>query len=691
MHPELERIFGAPTPHQTCFVEGGVGKRQLLGERLAQLLQEGVPGYSILVLLPDRSSRDEYQDLISRFDQGPFGSVDLNTYYSLAGRLVQLFWPLVAAEAGFATPQRPPVFLTYETAQYLMGELIGPLLAQGYFEGLVLRRQQILSQLLDNLNKAAVNAYPLAQVGERLKKAWTGEELRRRFYDQAQQCIELFRGHCLQHGLLDLSLTVEVFHRHLVEKPQFWQYFAQRYRHLLVDQVEEMVPVAQDLAERLLPVCDSALIAGDRCGGFRVFMGVDLGGVEHLQRACLQVVHLPEEGTEDLRAFAQQVGQALGLDLGPSGPGRASRAVRGLIQERHRSAMIEAVAGQIARLVQGGVAPGEIAVVAPHADGVLRFALGEAFRVAQLPFALVRRYESLREEPAARACLTLAQLAHPDWGLRPSPYDVAEALGVALGPLDPLRAALLAHLRYDPDAGRLNQAADLKPEEAARLGTGVLERFAGLCNWLEAYAGQGQPDPIDQFLRRLFGEVLSGPELQPEDAALYSKLIASATWFHQVGPALGLGGKALGQGYVEMVLSGVVAAQYLTGLDVEEAPESIALVAPVYTYLLSGHQARYQFWLDIGARRWWEPPQQLLTNPHVLARRWDAERRWTLDTDLEQRNLTLHRLVRGLALRCREGIYLCASELESSGHLQEDSPLLEAVQQVLLEEGDERI
>jgi hypothetical protein len=121
-------------------------------------------------------------------------------------------------------------------------------------------------------------------------------------------------------------------------------------------------------------------------------------------------------------------------------------------------------------------------------------------------------------------------------------------------------------------------------------------------------------------------------------------------------------------------------------MDLDAAPESTALVAPVYTYLLSGHQARYQFWLDIGSRHWWEPPQQLLTNPHVLARRWEAGRRWTLETELEQRNRTLHRLVLGLALRCREGIYLCASELESSGQMQE-SPLLEAVQQVLLEGG----
>ena len=688
MHPELSGFFARSESNQTLFLEGpvGAGKGQILGERLRQLLEAGVPGYSVLVLLPDRAGRDQYQDLIAGFDLGPFGAVEVDTYYSLAGRLVRLFWPLVAAEAGFASPQRPPVFLTYETAQFLMGVLIEPLLAQGYFEGLVLRRQQILSQLLDNLNKAAVNDFPLTQVAERLKQAWTGEEVRLRFFDQAQQCIELFRGHCLQHGLLDLSLTVEVFHRHLAGKAQFWQYFAQRYRHLLADQVEEMVPVAQDLAQKLLPGVDSALLAGDRRGGFRVFMGVDPEGVPRLQQSCRQGVTLPEQGADDLRAFAWQVGRALGLELGDAPAGHPARAVAGLIQEGHRSAMIDRVTAQITELVAAGVPPGQIAVVAPHADGVLRFALAEAFDAAQIPFAMVRRYESLREEPVVRACLTLAQLAHPDWGQPPPVFDVAEALGVALAPLDPLRAALLADLGFDTSSGSLRPIAEIEAVQAGRLGAAVLDRFEALRTWLAAYRAQAAPDPVDQFLRRLFGELLAHAELAPDDAARYSKLIASATWFRQVGPALGLGGKPLGQGYVEMVRSGVVAAQYLTGLDAQSPAESIALVAPVHTYLLSGHQARFQFWLDIGSRRWWEPPQQLLTNAHVLARSWPENQRWTLEADIAHRNLVLHRLVRGLALRCREGIYLCASELETSGQLQ-DSPLLEAVQAVLQEGG----
>ena len=115
-----------------------------------------------------------------------------------------------------------------------------------------------------------------------------------------------------------------------------------------------------------------------------------------------------------------------------------------------------------------------------------------------------------------------------------------------------------------------------------------------------------------------------------------------------------------------------------------EAPESIALVAPVSTYLLSGHSARYQFWLDIGSLSWWDPLHQPLTNHYVLTRRWNRDERWTDPVDFSYRNQNLYRLVRGLCLRCRSGIYLCASDSAGRGEVL-DGPLMMAVRQVVQE------
>ena len=687
MDAEFTKAIEGPVKGNfTCHLEGPVGSQtsQALIGRLRYLLRQGVAGYSILVLVPDRATRTRFRQQIGDLDLGPYGAVDLFTYSGLSIKLVQLFWPLVAGPAGFAAPQRPPVVLNYEAAQFLMGQIVAPLIDVGYFEGLALRPQRLLSQLLDSLNKAAVNGYPLAEVAPRLRRAWTGDENRLRYYDQVQTCIENFRAHCLERGLLDFSLVVEVFHRYLVEEPAFWRYFTERFRHLLADHLEETPPVAQNLVQRLLPECDSALLGSDSRGGFRVFLGVDGLGAAEVGGHCDHTYRAPGQGLASaaVAAFADSLGHRLGQE-GPAPSEGAQEAVAGLIQTRYRAQMIEAVADEVLRLVRRGVAPGEVAVVAPYVDGVLRFMLGEAFEAAEIPFAVVRRFESLREEPVVRACLTLAGLAHPQWQLRLSAYDVGEALRLALAPIDPVRAALAARLLYDPAAASLRPKGEVAANTGERLGFVALERYGRLWDWLANYRNT-EPVPIDHFLRRLFGEVLSHPDLPPDEAGIYSKLIASAANFRQIAPAVGLDGASVGRRYVEMVFEGVVAAQYLPDLDIEAAPESIALVAPIYTYLLSNHVVRYQFWLDIGAISWWEPPHQPLTNHHVLGKRWPQGAPWDASADFSARNQTLYRLVRGLCQRCRQGIYLCSSELEATGHIQ-DSPLLRAVQQVLQE------
>jgi hypothetical protein len=690
MDPFSHRIATAPTGgNHTVFVRGpfGSGKSEALGQRLRYLLASGVPGYSILMLLPDRSASLRYEQLVAGMDSGPYGSVDLFTYYGLASRLVRLFWPLIAAEAGFAEPAKPPVMLNYESAQYLMGQVVAPRLAEGYFEGLALRPQRILSQLLDNLNKAAVNGFPLAEIAPRLKEAWGGEESRLLYYDQIQECVQAFKDHCLQHGVLDFSLVVEVFQGHLVEKAEFWRYFTERFRHVLVDRLEESTPVAQDLVRRLLPVCDSATLVCDPDAGFRVFLGVDGQASQTLASYCHQVVDAPAPvgQSDDILAFRAGVGRRLGQDTPRPPTGRAAGAVASLIQTRYRAQMLEKVAEEIISLVEKGVPPGQIAVVAPYADGVLRFSLGEALGRADVPFAVMRRFESLREEPIVRACLTLTALAHPSWDIKPPPHDVAEAMALALTPLDRVRAALIGRHLYNPRAGLLRQRDELGAVEQERIGFAALERFERLEQWVAAYRDGGEA-PFDHFLRRLFGEVLANPQLNPEDAAVYSKLIASASGFRQAAPALGTDEAGAGGRYVRMVMEGVVAAQHLSGSDVEAAAESLVLVAPVYTYLLSRQTARYHFWLDVGSLNWWQPPHQPLTNHHVLSRRWKRGERWTENTDFAVRNRVLFRLVDGLSRRCSDKIYLCTCEVETSGEVL-DSPLIRSVQQVLQEQG----
>ena len=136
-----------------------------------------------------------------------------------------------------------------------------------------------------DLNKAAVNGYPLEEVGHRLKAAWTGEAESLRYFDQAQTCIEVFRTHCLQHNLVDISLAIDLFHRFLRPGDACEAYLSQ-FTYLAVEGVEESVPVAQDFLAHHMSRASASLLVHRRHGGFRVFLGVDPLGAIDLRDRC---------------------------------------------------------------------------------------------------------------------------------------------------------------------------------------------------------------------------------------------------------------------------------------------------------------------------------------------------------------------------------------------------------------------
>ena len=202
----------------------GTGKTTALHQRLIRLLRQE-PAYTVLALVAEPEHRAAFFDAVHASGLGPYSELNVTNYSRLAQSMAALFWPLVARDAGFERPYVPPTFLSYDQAQVLMWRIVTPLLAQGAFANLRLRPQQIVSQLLDTLNRAALNALPLEEAISRQTRTWVGEPERRFHLDDAATAARAFRRRCLADSLLDLSLTVELFDTQLVRHPEFHRYF----------------------------------------------------------------------------------------------------------------------------------------------------------------------------------------------------------------------------------------------------------------------------------------------------------------------------------------------------------------------------------------------------------------------------------------------------------------------------------
>src|SRR5688572_7213693 len=248
LSPTQRHIVESPLDSK-LFVSGpsGTGKTTAGVERMRTLLAQGVPGESILMLTPQRSVQEPYLDLIYSPERISGGEVTSTTMGGLAYRMCSLFWPIAAEAAGFAHPDQPPVFLSLATSQSYMAHIVRPLLDEGYFESVTMDRNRMYSQILDNLNKAAIVGFPHTEIASRLDSAYFGDPAQRRVYADAQECAIRFREYCLQNNLLDFSLQLEIFSNILWPLDIVRDYLMRTYRHLIYDNVEEDSPRAHDI------------------------------------------------------------------------------------------------------------------------------------------------------------------------------------------------------------------------------------------------------------------------------------------------------------------------------------------------------------------------------------------------------------------------------------------------------------
>jgi hypothetical protein len=575
-----------------------------------------------------------------------------------------------------------------------MAHLVRPLLDEGYFESVTIDRNRLYSQIIDNLNKAAVIGFPHTDIGSRLDSSYFGDPAQRRVYADAQDCANRFRQYCLDHNLLDFSLQLDIFANILWGQQIVRDYLTRNYRHLIYDNVEEDGPRAHDILRDWLPSFDSALLIYDEGAGFRYFLGADVQTGWGLRELCNEQAVFDESFvmSESVASLSDGLTAAIVPDYSPSlnsenlGRAREGSALS-IISKHFYPELLDAVVDETQSLISNSlVSPSEIVILAPYLSDALRFSITNRLEAKNIPWRSHRPSRSLRDEPASHALITLAALAHPHWSIHPPKFDVAYALMQSIEGLDLIRAQLLTEIIYRQRDFLLAPFDNIKPEVQERITFSIGNRYSVLRDWLLAYRESDQL-PLDHFFRKLFGEMLSQPGFgyhsNFDSVRVAASLVESVKKFRMSLESdfrsLGDFG-SLGREYIQMLQDGVIAASYLEGWQTEN--KDAVLVAPAHTFLMMNKPVTIQFWLDPGSSGWYERLSQPLTHPHVLSRSWEAGRVWSDADDVQYSKEAMARLVSGLLRRCRERVYLGIAELGESGYEQRGE-LLRAFQKVL--------
>lgn len=670
---------------QKTFLSGpaGTGKTSTGVEHLTKLCGTTFDG--VVVYVPQKISAEPYINAVQY--QYPV-SVDFFTIGSLSRKMVEIYWPLISEISGFTHPFDQPTFLNLEGAQYFIAHVLRPFLNEGLFDSVTINRNRLYTQVLDNLNKAALNGYSIQEIGSRLRLAVVGDSEQQRIYEDAQVATKAFRKFCLANNILDFSLQLEIFWKHLWQEEGLCRdYIRQKYQHILVDNIEETTPIEHEIIRGWLPDLDSALLIYDNDGGFRTFLGADPESAKELMHICDNQIKFAEpiQSNQVLESLGNTVGRLLKRPVDSNEILSLEKVQEAVVVVSHRyfPDMLDWVADNIRVMVQeDGIPHNEIAVLTPFLSDALRYSLTEKLDRFGIPSRSHRPSRSLRDEPVSQALITLAMLAHPEWVMPPSTFDVAYMFVQILGDIDLVRAQILSEIVFRikenrPDLSSFNR---ILPEMQERITYVIGEKYEYFRLWMERYI-DGPEMELDFFMAKIFGEVLSQPgfgfhgDYSAGDIA--ANLIDSIKNYRLTTKDRLKRKVPWGKEYIQMVQQGVIAAQYLRNWRTEDF-DSIML-QPAYTFLMQNRAVDYQFWLDIGSYGWHKRIYQPVTHPFVLNRNWPIDRNWTDNAEIDVERESLYRLVVGLFRRCKKMIYLGLSNMSEAGY-ENDGMLLRTFQ-----------
>ncbi len=658
---------------------------------------------SMLVLAANNHNQRELADAIQAALDGD-GRFVSKTPLGFMADEVELFFPIICDTLNLQSEF--PLRLRPELEQKYATELWEDTLESWDLNLSGRSLSRLIRRLLDLLQLAGAAGVEPDKIGDRLTAGqlsllsgtivYGQDDLLATLTEEATELLISWRNWCLERGFLTYGIIYELYWRHLLPNPSYKKQLFQRFDSIWADDVHDYPAIAKDLCELFLDANYPAMFTANPDGQTRLGLNADPNYLATLATKCQQI------DLESTDGLASTLGKILAEQLAQPQFSTSLPTTIQSIQSLSRASLLEKVIIEIQRLIKDeGVAPEEIAIIAPGLDEVARYTLIQSLGESGIAVEPLSEQRPIYSSPWGRSPITLLALLYPHCGRLLQTSEVAELL-IMLSqttageyPIDPVRAGLLVDYCYQPDPDHPQLLSANTMPRGDRLGYQVTTAYEDIRRWLNEQKSKLDPSPLgvlttlDEAIRYFFLDRL---DLSYEQLATLRELTETCQHFYagdrrlQNHQAETTTPESRVPELIQLLQLDLISTNPRPQFAFNRNKKPTVTLATIFQYRSAKLRHRYQFWLDAGARLWEQGGAATLFGYGVFQKDSDGEP-WSIAAETSQNQQRLQRIVQDLVGRCRDKIYLCHSDLSITGNEQMGPlmPLLQSAQELIID------
>ncbi|MEK6266633.1 MAG: hypothetical protein N2B06_17950 [Clostridium sp.] len=657
------------------------GKTTLAISKYRNMIEnENIKSTSILCLFMNK-----YQNITWTKDMifSTSGEIRKSSYYGFIRKELSLDWPYVVENCKqIENNLLKPEFASFDATNYAMKALVEHFrTSKGYFSDITSTSSKIASDLISNINNAALSLVPFNEIGTRLYNSLEVKDfLVKETYNQLDEVTEYYISKLLGNGVVDYGLCFYLYNNYLLRDARYCS--INNIKYLIVDDIDEASPAELELIFKIINNVDKAYLFYNPKGGFCSYYGANTDYLKEKLNIEYHEFTLDDHFccNDEFINFARVIDNRAHNHYAEEINGNLEAYID--MTSQLRSEMVQKILLKIEELLMQGFKPADIAVICPFNDFIIAYALQKKAKTLGISIMETSKQYRFIDNEYLHPLIVLAVLCNDYKSIKLTGEDYKNFFSFMLQ-LDPIRSSLLSSLVVS------SELPELDDEVKDRVGATYVDKYIKLKNWIENYKIHFSEHkmPLAEFFRRAFLEVLIILPKVKEHIADYINLYECCESFVNTLNKLEFKGRPSEERFIEFILREGSEFYSLNEIQEKLLQDNAILLTSPYTYLTSNLSSKVQIWTDISSNMWCSRNIKELSNSYVLRSNWDINDIYTQEKENNNIYGILMSVVHGLLRKCSGELYIYGSEYSLNGY-QQESIFSDILVEILSERGE---